>query len=128
MMILKADLTSTIESVSTPYILIVTGSHASGSKHKRQEDLNPSKSSTYVGHSSTSIGSPSNNNDTKIDGPLLERVQLLTTPIITGLLVTFLLLLPILYVGISALAGIQVPPRMMEIAKSTNVSKDRKDQ
>lgn len=42
------------------------------------------------------------------DAPLLERVQLLSTPVITSLLISFGVLIPILMFGISALAGIQV--------------------
>jgi len=61
-------------------------------------------------------------------GPLLDRVQLLTTPIITALLITFGLFVPIIGFGVSALAGIQVPPRMMEISKGMVVGKDRKEQ
>jgi hypothetical protein len=42
------------------------------------------------------------------DAPLLERVQLLSTPVIMSLLITFGVLIPILMFGVSALAGIQV--------------------
>lgn len=42
------------------------------------------------------------------DAPLLERVQLLSTPVIMSLLISFGILVPILMFGISALAGIQV--------------------
>jgi hypothetical protein len=61
-------------------------------------------------------------------GPLLDRVQILTTPIITGLLVTFGLFIPIAVLGISALVGIQVPPRMLEIGKGLVVGRERKEQ
>ena len=78
--------------------------------------------------STSSVPRPDRNSTIPTDGPLLERVQILTTPVITGLLLSFGVLLPILYVAVSALAGIQVPPRMMEIGKSLSVTKDRKDQ
>ena len=61
-------------------------------------------------------------------GPLLQRAQFFTAPIITGLLVTFLIFMPILYLGINALVSIQVPPRMLEIGKGMTVGKERKDQ
>jgi len=113
------DTSSILADIASPYILIVTGSHASAAK---REELPLQSSSQLV--------KPSNpvNDNTTVQGPLLDRVQILTTPLITGLLVVFLLLLPILYVGISALVGIQVPPRMLEIGKSMQVGKDRKDQ
>ncbi len=41
-------------------------------------------------------------------GPLLEHAQIFTTPIITALLVTFGIFIPVLGLGVSALAGIQV--------------------
>ncbi|KAK1921992.1 hypothetical protein DB88DRAFT_512431 [Papiliotrema laurentii] len=120
----EQDLTTVLDSVPSPYILIVTGSHPDA-KQERQEGATPSSEPSEPLRPSSSAPA---DDDTTVDGPLLERVQLLTTPIITGLLVTFLLFLPILYVGISALAGIQVPPRMLEIGKATHVGKDRKDQ
>lgn len=62
------------------------------------------------------------------DGSYPDYFDIFTTPLITALLVSFGLLLPILLFGIYSLAGIQVPPRMMEIGKSLSVNKDRKDQ
>jgi hypothetical protein len=58
----------------------------------------------------------------------LDRVQLLTTPIITALLISLLIFVPVVMFGVSALAGIQVPPRMLEIGKGMTVGKDKKDQ
>lgn len=51
-----------------------------------------------------------------------------TAPLLTGLIISFGVLLPILIASIKMLAGVQVPPRMMEIGKVKAVSKDRKDQ
>lgn len=51
-----------------------------------------------------------------------------TAPLLTGLLISFGVLLPVLLVSIKMLSGVQVPPRMMEIGKVKAVSKDRKDQ
>lgn len=60
--------------------------------------------------------------------PALDVFQIFTTPLISALLISFGLLLPIALFGIYALAGIQVPPRMMEIGKNLSVDKSRKDQ
>lgn len=116
------DTTTILADIPSPYILIVTGSHATAAK--RQEI--PLQSSSQL--ASPSILAKDNSTNSTAHGPLLERVQILTVPLITGLLIVFLLLLPILYVGVSALVSIQVPPRMLEIAKSMQVGKDRKDQ
>ncbi|WVQ66996.1 uncharacterized protein L199_005188 [Kwoniella botswanensis] len=128
-------------SLPEPYILLLTGSSSSSSsQEKRQERPFPthithsaSATTTLSGPTSTSTSEPSNtpNRNSTIpskDAPLLERVQLLTTPIITSLLITFGIFLPILGFGISMLTSIQVPPRMLEIGKSLSVGKDRKDQ
>jgi hypothetical protein len=60
--------------------------------------------------------------------PLLDRIQLFTTPLLTALLVSFLIFIPVIMLGIQSLAGIQVPPRMMEISKGAQVSKEKKEQ
>ncbi|KIW42390.1 uncharacterized protein PV06_05949 [Exophiala oligosperma] len=52
-------------------------------------------------------GSGTKSNQTMIDGPLFDKYQFFTPGIFMGLLVSFLLL-SILYVGISALASLQV--------------------
>ncbi|WVW86154.1 hypothetical protein I302_108195 [Kwoniella bestiolae CBS 10118] len=123
-----------------PYILLLTGSPSPNENKKRQERPFPthithsaSATTTLTAPTSTSTAEPTsrpNRNSTipSKDAPLLERVQLLTTPIITSLLITFGIFLPILGFGISMLTSIQVPPRMMEIGKSLSVGKDRKDQ
>ena len=122
-----ADISALIDGLPTPYVFILTGSQkATTPPSKRQEAPFPSESKPADEPSQTSR--PGDNGNSTAGLPLLGRVQILTTPIITSLLVVFLLLLPILYVGISALAGIQVPPRMLEIGKATTVGKDRKDQ
>ncbi|WWC91714.1 uncharacterized protein L201_006660 [Kwoniella dendrophila CBS 6074] len=128
--------------LSEPYILLLTGSgstpsSSSSQQEKRQERPFPthithsaSATTTFSAPTSTSTSSPSKHNSTipSKDAPLLERVQLLTTPIITSLLITFLIFLPILGFGISMLTSIQVPPRMLEIGKTLSVDKGRKDQ
>jgi hypothetical protein len=53
-------------------------------------------------------GNSTHNNGTR--GPLLEHATILSTPVITALLISFFILLPILFFGVYALAGIQVCP------------------
>lgn len=120
------------------HLMLLTGTHPP--IDKRQERPFPqrpsstsasSSSSTSTSTStSTSSATPSSgrhNSTIPTGGPLLDRVQILTTPIITGVLISFLIFLPIIGFGIWALASIQVPPRMMEISKGMVVSKDKKD-
>jgi hypothetical protein len=52
----------------------------------------------------------------------------LTTPLITALLITFGIFIPVIVMSVSALASVQVPPRMLEISKALAVDKTRKDQ
>ncbi|KAK4685939.1 hypothetical protein P7C73_g4196, partial [Tremellales sp. Uapishka_1] len=115
-------------------IIILTGTPSLLKRQDEEtpfpEDPDPSPSSTLgATATSTSTATSGPNNHTLPDpsAPLLQRVQLLTTPIITSLLITFFVFVPIIAMGISALAGIQVPPRMLEISKS-NVGKEKKDQ
>ncbi|WVQ84487.1 hypothetical protein IAT38_006639 [Cryptococcus sp. DSM 104549] len=118
-------------------ILLITGS---GSSHPSKRQERPFPTHTTSRHTSTAAitatatasrlpGRPQHNSTIPPStAPLLDRVQILTTPIITALLITFGLFVPLAAFGISALAGIQVPPRMMEIGKGLTVGKDRKDQ
>lgn len=118
---MRVDIFSQVSKLEGSYMVILTGSP---SLAKRQEY--PSASSSFAAADPTSSQGGINTTIAR-DGPLLDRVQLLTTPVIAGFLVSFLLLLPILHLGIASLAAIQVPPRMLEIGK-TLVNKDRKDQ
>ncbi|AAW45377.1 hypothetical protein CNI02640 [Cryptococcus deneoformans JEC21] len=107
-------------------ILLITGSPSGSRPHKRQEER------PFPTHSSLTTrptaSPPKHNATVPADGPLFDRVQILTTPIITALLVTFGIFIPLAAFGVSALASIQVPPRMMEIGKGLVVGKERKDQ
>lgn len=62
------------------------------------------------------------------DGSKSKYNTYLTTPIITALLISFGIFIPIVVMSISALASVQVPPRMLEIGKALSVDKARKDQ
>lgn len=112
-------------------LIILTGTSTSPSRVRRQDPQDPDdpQDPEYPQDPSADPSeSPLINSTAPTNGPLLDRVQLLTTPIITALLITFMLFVPIIAFGVSALMGIQVPPRMMEISKSMIVGKDRKDQ
>lgn len=118
-------------SLPSHSLLLITGSRSSSKRQKRQEErpfpTYPSTTSSVIARPTSS--SPSKHNSTiPTDGPLFDRVQILTTPIITALLISFGIFIPLAAFGVSALASIQVPPRMMEIGKGLVVGKERKDQ
>lgn len=75
-------------------------------------------------------GNKGHNRTSPVDpnAPLLDRVQLFTTPLLTALLISFLIFIPVIMLGIKSLADIQVPPRMMEISRGAQVSKEKKEQ
>ncbi|WRT70228.1 uncharacterized protein IL334_007223 [Kwoniella shivajii] len=136
------SLASIPSDLAEPYIILLTGSGSASSSIqendnvKRQERPFPthitqsaSATTTLSQPTSTSTTTPRRNSTIPpSDAPLLQRVQLLTTPIITALLITFGLFIPIAVFGISMLTSIQVPPRMMEIGKGLVVGKEKKDQ
>ncbi|WVQ74165.1 hypothetical protein IAR50_003758 [Cryptococcus sp. DSM 104548] len=119
-------------AIPSSALIVLTGSPPSHTK--RQEypfPSGPSSSYTY----SQSETSPSSPTSTLRNGtippktaPLLDRVQILTTPIITALLVTFGIFIPLLAFAVSQLVGIQVPPGMMNIIPREKMGKERKDQ
>lgn len=120
-----------LSSLPSHSLLLITGSRSSSKRQKRQEErpfpTYPSTTSSVIARPTSS--SPSKHNSTiPTDGPLFDRVQILTTPIITALLISFGIFIPLAAFGVSALASIQVPPRMMEIGKGLVVGKERKDQ
>ncbi|WVR07684.1 hypothetical protein IAU60_004726 [Kwoniella sp. DSM 27419] len=124
--------------LAEPYILVLTGSGStSASPEKRQERPFPTHISQTATTTATATATATatetsrperNSTIPPSDAPLLQRVQILTTPIIVALLITFGLFIPIAGFGVMMLTSIQVPPRMMEIGKGLVVGKDRKDQ
>ncbi|RXK36546.1 hypothetical protein M231_06205 [Tremella mesenterica] len=139
----RLDLEKTIASLPTYDLFILSGTRTLSDlpdftkqdatrlreELKRQEQPFPSDSpSSPEDPDDEPSSTPTRNSTIPTGGPLLDRVQIITTPIILGLLISLGVLLPILVVGISALAGIQVPPRMLEIGKSLSVSQERKEQ
>lgn len=65
-------------------------------------------------------------NTTLPKGGILKRYQLLTPALITGLLVAFFLLVPVLYMALQALASIQNPIRS-DVGKTFN-AQEKKNQ
>ncbi|GFZ48743.1 hypothetical protein JCM24511_06492 [Saitozyma sp. JCM 24511] len=136
--IAKDDNTLTTLSSRLPssHLIVLTGSRSQAkvdpkaqthahAELKRQERPFPSHTTTAQPSSTHSGGM---NTTIPTSGHLLDRYQLLTTPIITALLISFGLFVPIILFGVNALASIQVPPRMMEIGKGMVVGKEKKDQ
>ncbi|WVN86466.1 uncharacterized protein L203_101630 [Cryptococcus depauperatus CBS 7841] len=120
-----------ISSLPPSSVLLITGTHTSHKRQRGPERPFPSITSHISAQkSATTIPTsrPKHNSTIPAGGPLFDRVQILTTPIITSLLISFGIFIPLAAFGVSALAGIQVPPRMLEIGKGMIVGKERKDQ
>lgn len=83
-----------------------------------------------AGPASESVASPlqSETPEPTASEPAKKHSAYFTEPIISGLIVSFFVFLPILFIGLYSLSSIQVPPRMMEINKTQGVNKQRKDQ
>lgn len=123
-----------------PYdVLILHGSRAASASSrplsfdKRQtapddDDERPFPSRPSPHEPGAGSGRNRTNGTVPTDAPLLDRVQILTTPVITALLISFGIFVPLIMFGVNALAGIQVPPRMLEIGKTIAVSRDKKEQ
>jgi hypothetical protein len=97
-----------LEAITTlfpKFFIIYTGSLPPSTNFKRQV-INPG-------------------NSTLAEGGILKRYQLLTPALITTLLVSFFVIVPVLMVGISALSSIQSPLRV-ESAKGFN-ARDKKN-
>ncbi|CAA7269028.1 unnamed protein product [Cyclocybe aegerita] len=96
---------------------------------KRQADED-SPDRPILDLSSQDLSGPSSfaaaDNGTLAKGGILKKYQLLTPGLITALLVVFFVLLPVIYVGLSALASIQNPLRV-DVSKSFN-AQERKNQ
>ncbi|TXT10875.1 hypothetical protein VHUM_02380 [Vanrija humicola] len=113
------------------HLVVVTGTR---DLSKRQNDEKPFMSEAPSSSHTATLADDEDaapGNGTKPGNgtrPGRDETAYLTTPVIVGLLLSFGVLLPILFVGISQLAAIQVPPRMLEISKTLSVNKDRKDQ
>ncbi|GMK56367.1 hypothetical protein CspeluHIS016_0302070 [Cutaneotrichosporon spelunceum] len=118
-------------------IVVVTGTRDL-SKHelKRQEVAEEPFESVKVPEVVASLPSlsPEPNasaaakNETDPDAPKRKHNTYFTTPLITAILITFGVFIPIVFLSVKALASVQVPPRLLEISKALAVDKTRKDQ
>jgi hypothetical protein len=98
---------STLTSTFPKYLIVYTGSSPSPAVSKRQTpDIVPPSRPVLE------LSNFSNANTTLPEGGILKRYQLLTPGLITVLLVTVFLLVPIVMTGINALASIQSPLRV----------------
>ncbi|KAI9063507.1 hypothetical protein FKP32DRAFT_1572055 [Trametes sanguinea] len=109
-----SDELSKIAAAFSNYLVIYAGSPLS-SLHRRQSSTT---SSTFE-----PAAAPA---DSNASGGILKRYQLLTPGLILALLVALFVLLPIIYIGVSALASIQ-SPLGNEIPKGFN-AEEKKNQ
>jgi len=87
-----------IWSLFSNHIVIFTGSPSHLYTRQNSSDYNSSPSSIFGG------------NTTVLEvGGILKRYQILTPALITTLLITFFVLVPVIMFGVSALASIQSP-------------------
>ncbi|PFH50556.1 hypothetical protein AMATHDRAFT_75538 [Amanita thiersii Skay4041] len=98
-----------LTSIFPNYLVIYTGSPLTAEFSKRQS---PDISSSLKRPSLHSQFQQPSANTTLSEGGILKRYQLLTPGLITTLLIVLFVLLPIVMVGIHALASIQSPLRV----------------
>ncbi|KAF8901744.1 hypothetical protein CPB84DRAFT_1777323 [Gymnopilus junonius] len=116
--LLGAEL-STLSSTFPNHLVIYTGSSFS----RRQAPDVPDRPILDLSSSSVVLAP---GNTTLPVGGILKRYQLLTPALITSLLVTFFVLLPVVFLGMNALASIQTPVRS-DLGKSFN-AQEKKNQ
>jgi hypothetical protein len=81
--------------------------HKNKNKHKNGTHSDPDPNDNADGYYDL-VKNHRNTTNNGTRSPLLEHAQILSTPVITSLLISFGILLPILAVGVYSLAGIQV--------------------
>jgi len=111
-----ADELSLLATTFPDHLVIYTGSPLP-SHYKRQQPDEP-----VLNFDAGSLAA----NTTLPTGGILKRFQLLTPGLITALLVTFFVLVPVTMLGLNALASIQNPSRM-DTSKTFN-AQERKNQ
>ncbi|KAG9089962.1 hypothetical protein FRC07_012217 [Ceratobasidium sp. 392] len=108
-----AEISSTFNS----YAVFLTGTSRTDSVVLKRQQPNIISTSGFVNHPSSTFA-----NVTEPTGGILARYQLLTPGLLTALLIAFGLLIPLLLVGINALASIQNPIRT-EVPKGPSLEK-----
>lgn len=111
--LLSSDLSSL--AVTFPnHLVVYTGSAPSSHGHTKRQS-SPTTDRPILDLSDVATATPklvsTAANTTLPEGGILKRYQLLTPALITGLLVAFFLLLPVLYFALGTLASIQIPIR-----------------
>ena len=109
---------SLLATIFPDHLVVYTGSPLP-SHYKRQHGI-PERS--VLNFDAVSLAA----NTTLPTGGILKRFQLLTPGLITSLLVTFFILVPVTMLGLNALASIQNPLRM-DTSKTFN-AQERKNQ
>lgn len=111
--LLSSDLAS-LAATFPNHLVVYTGSVPSSHGHtKRQSSPTPDRPILDLSEVATSTPkfAAAAPNTTLPEGGILKRYQLLTPALITGLLVAFFLLVPVLYFALGTLASIQIPIR-----------------
>lgn len=114
-----ADELSLLATTFPDHLVVYTGSPLP-SHYKRQHPDDPERPVLDFD------AAPLAANTTLPTGGILKRFQLLTPGLITALLVTFFVLVPVTMLGLNALASIQNPSRM-DTSKTFN-AQERKNQ
>ncbi|KJA21671.1 hypothetical protein HYPSUDRAFT_140237 [Hypholoma sublateritium FD-334 SS-4] len=111
--LLSSDLAS-LAATFPNHLVVYTGSTPSSHMPtKRQSSPTPDRPILDLSEVATSTPKSASAaaNTTLPEGGILKRYQLLTPALITGLLVAFFLLVPVLYFALGTLASIQIPIR-----------------
>ncbi|KDR74531.1 hypothetical protein GALMADRAFT_250537 [Galerina marginata CBS 339.88] len=114
---------STLASTFPDHLVIYTGSPLHSSPSKRQAPNTPDRPVLDLSISADTLAPA---NTTLPTGGILKKYQLLTPGLITSLLVTFFILIPVVLMGMNALASIQTPIRS-DMGKTFN-AQERKNQ
>jgi len=110
------------------HLVIYTGSPllSASSFSKRQAADTPDRPILNLSSQPLTFSASAIDNTTLPSGGILKRYQILTPGLITILLVVFFILVPVLLIGMNALASIQNPVRS-DVSKSFN-AQERKNQ
>ncbi|KAL7411764.1 hypothetical protein BDY24DRAFT_416684 [Mrakia frigida] len=135
--LISPQIISFLDTHASSHLIVLTGHPSSSSsplaiqQHRRNQKEVPLLlvSPAAAAAKTSSLPSKNRNGTTVVENdlPLLARYQILSTPILTCLIVSFGLLLPILAFGISALQSIKVPERMTA-TKGIIVTGEKKNQ
>jgi len=118
--ILETELTEFASAFPNHLVIYAGSSLPSSSLFKRQAGDAPDRPVLDLGEANTFA------NTTLPEGGILKRYQLLTPALISSLLISFFVLVPVLFFGLSALASVQNPIRS-DVSKTFS-AQERKNQ